>query len=304
MNTEDFNFLIRKEFLILCLLLLALTFAQISLGLLSGISGIEPFLVMNISLFDTLGMIFPVFTIFFLYLNSRSSQGHSWYLFFYIIGGIILITFAIAILGIFTIQPEEENPTFPDVNTTSSIPTTIAQSIEPIQPPPPPINSNPKDPSSFLQFLTELRGLIFVIVLLLPLLILIAIQRQSRLKEEEKEEESVDTDEIPADNKEKHHRRRTILECYNQASTHLEEHGADTSSCFTPTEFSSDVVEKELTTPPLIDNLTDVFEEAKFSNHDISIQKVDLAKSFSSKIIFSSDSSSKTGIDKELEEIE
>jgi hypothetical protein len=280
-----------------------LTFAQISLGLLSGISEIEPFFVMNISLFDTLGMIFPIFTIFFLYLNSRSSQGHSWYLFFYILGGILLITFSIAILGIFVIQPEEENPALPDANATSPAPITMEESIEPIPAPPPPINLNPTDPSSFLQFLTEIRGLIFVIVLLLPLLILIAIQRLSRQKEE-KEEESVDTDEIPFVNKEQHHRMKTILECYNQASIHLEEHGADTSTCFTPTEFSSDVVKKELTPPPLIDDLTDVFEEAKFSNHDISTQKVDLAKSFSSKIIFSSDSSSKTGIDTEREEIE
>ncbi len=301
MNTEDFNFLLRKEFLILCLLLLALTFAQISLGQLSGISGIEPFLVMNISLFDTLGMILPVFTIFFLYLNNRSSQGHSWYLIFYMIGGIILITSAIAMFGVFIQQPEEETSILPDANITSSITTTTTtQSIEPIQPPSPPVGSNPTDLSSLSQFLTEIRGFFFIVVLLLPLLILIAIQRQSRLKEEE----SVDTDEIPADNKEKHHRTRTILECYHQASTHLEEHGADSSSCFTPTEFSADVVEKELTPLPLINNLTDVFEEAKFSNHDISIQKVDLAKSFSSKIIFSSDSSSKTGIDKELEEIE
>lgn len=304
MNTEDFNFLFRKEILILCLLLLALAFAQISLGQLSGISGIEPFLVMNISLFDTLGMILPVFTILFLYLSNRSSQDHSWYLTFYMIGGIILITLFMAILGVFIQQPEEENPVLPDVNITSPITTTIIQSIEPIQPPFQPVGSNPIGLSSLSQLLTEFRGLLFIVVLLLPLLILIAIQRQSRLKKEEINDESVDTDEIPADNKEKHHRMRTILECYYQASTHLEEHGADSSSCFTPTEFSADVVEKELTPPPLINNLTDVFEEAKFSNHDISIQKVDLAKSFSSKIIIPSESSSKTGIDKELEEIE
>jgi hypothetical protein len=80
---------------------------------------------------------------------------------------------------------------------------------------------------------------------------------------------------------------KTVLECYYQASTALEERGADSSTSFTPTEFTHDVVDKTLTSPPTIENLTDVFEEVKFSNHLITDQQVKLAKALASEIIFS-----------------
>ena len=115
----------------------------------------------------------------------------------------------------------------------------------------------------------------------------------------EDEEIDLETDETDLAEKETYYQVRTVLECYYQASTALEEQGADDSPNFTPTEFSQDVVTKDLTEPPLIEDLTDVFEEVKFSNHTISDQQVDLAKSLSKKIIFPPDL-----IENEVEETE
>ncbi|MFX0209706.1 MAG: DUF4129 domain-containing protein, partial [Candidatus Hodarchaeota archaeon] len=111
-----------------------------------------------------------------------------------------------------------------------------------------------------------------------------------------------ETEAISHDIQESQFRMRTVLECYYQASTALEERGADSSLNFTPTEFSQDVVKKTLTSPPLIENLTEVFEEVKFSDHAISDQQVNLAKLLAMKIIFSSDSIYEKEVDEKTED--
>ncbi|UCG90143.1 MAG: DUF4129 domain-containing protein [Candidatus Heimdallarchaeota archaeon] len=296
MNTKDFEFIFQQEFLILCLLLLSLTFAQISLGQQSGNSLIKPFLILNNSLFEILGIFLPLFTGIYVFFSNRSKSHFSFPPLIMFIG---IVSIAILLFGFLapSIQPEEEAPIWPETNASMPISTQIV--TESTQPPPTPVDTDQPDSISFFDLLLGLRSFFFIILLfLLPSLIIL-----SRRKSVLKETVVVDNDKSSAV-RQKPHGLRTVLECYYQASTNLEERGANSSPSFTPTEFTEDVVTKILTSPPWIETLTDLFEEAKFSNHDITDQKVDQAKSLASNIIFSSDSLPNLKESKESEEIE
>jgi hypothetical protein len=82
---------------------------------------------------------------------------------------------------------------------------------------------------------------------------------------------------------------RSILECYYQASNKLEERGADDAPTLTPSEFNIDVLNKKLSQPKTITQLTDLFEEARFSSHIITTKQVTQAKDLASDIIERSD---------------
>lgn len=307
MNTKDFDFVLHKEFLILCLLLLTVTFAQVSLGQMSGIIKSKPFLVLNYTLFEVLGVILPVISGIYIYVNYRTKHNHPWFLFILSIGVVFIATLLIAALLGLSFQNEEDrelDPVLPSENTTSLISTspysTITgvsqQSTEPTQSIPPPVDL--LDLSDFFQSLQNFGIFFLIFLFLIPLLFMFMIRRRS----ENVGIDSKDTEEVLTDGQENQYKMRTVLECYYQASTSLEERGADSSLNFTPTEFSQDVVRKTITSPPFIENLTTVFEEVKFSNHDISDQQVNLAKSLATKIIFSSDSMHKNEVDEETED--
>ncbi len=307
-NTKDFDFVFRKEFLILCLLLLTVTFAQVSLGQMSGMIKSEPFLILNFTLFEVLGVILPVFSGMYIYLNYRTKNNHPWFLFIVSVGVIVLATLIIAALfGVSFRSAEDEGevePVLPSYNTTSIITTTpytiitteTQQTTEPTQLIAPPVNL--LDLNDFFQSLQNFGIFFLIFLFFIPLLFMFIIRRWS----EDMGIDSEDTKDVSKNRYENQYKMRTVLECYYQASTALEERGADSSLNFTPTEFSQDVVNKTLTSPPLIDDLTDVFEEVKFSDHTISDQQVNLAKSLASKIIFSSDSMDENEIDEETED--
>ncbi len=297
MNTKDFDFLIQKEFLILCLLLLSLTFTQISLEQLSGSSSVKPFLILNISLFEIIGLFLPLFTGIYLFFTNKSKQQFTFpplIIFF----GIALISILIFTFLASTTLFEEESPVWPEINSSVSI--TTQEVTESAQLPPVPADLNQLDTNAFVNSLLELRSLFFVGVIFLSLLLIILSRRNSVLKKTV----VMDGDESPIEGQEKTYRMKTVLECYYQASTSLEERGADDSPSFTPTEFTKDVITKTLTSPPLIEGITNLFEEVKFSNHNITDQEVDQAKSLASKIIFSAESPSNLKECKEPEEIE
>ncbi len=92
---------------------------------------------------------------------------------------------------------------------------------------------------------------------------------------------------------EKEYKVKTILECYYQASTSLEERGANDNISFTPPEFTEDVRKKKLCPDTSIINLSNLFEEAKFSSHHISETDVKNAKELAQEIIFASEFLSK-----------
>jgi len=83
------------------------------------------------------------------------------------------------------------------------------------------------------------------------------------------------------------------LECYYEVSKTLEGRGANDSLSFTPPEFTDDVVSKKLCKNSFIDNMTDLFEEAKFSNHKMSEESVKKARELAQQIITSPETISK-----------
>ena len=299
-NANDFSFVLRKkEFLILCLLLLTVTFTQFSLGQISGIVKSAPFLVVKNSLFDVLGFILPLFTGTYVYIRYRRKHNPLLSIFIIAIGVIVIVTVIFAALfGMPFLneeEVEEEEPEFPIIPTSpiTNIPfTDITEEVT--QPLPPPVDL--MSFSEFFQSLEYLGIFLLIFLLFLPLLLMFVIKRRAENEEIDLEEDETDLE----DEQDNYYQVRTVLECYYQASTALEERGADDSPNFTPTEFTLDVVTKELTPSPLIGDLTDVFEEVKFSNHTISDQQVDLAKSLSKKIIFPPD----LVTENEVEEIE
>ncbi|MFW9904609.1 MAG: DUF4129 domain-containing protein [Candidatus Thorarchaeota archaeon] len=293
MKTKDFDFMLRKEFLILCLLMLTVTFAQVSIGKMSGTIKSKPFFILNFTFFDALGVVLPVISGIYIYLNYRTKHDHPRVLFILSFGAVFIAVLTIAsIFGAYFLNEREqvEEPTIPSNNTsTSPISTTpytattelTKQTTETTEVIPSPENLG--ELNEIFQSLQNL-GIIFLILLFfIPLLLMIMIRRRSVEVEISLEE----TEDTLGDRGPNQHKMRTVLECYYQASTALEERGADSSTSFTPTEFSQDVVNKTLTTPPTIENLTHVFEEVKFSNHSITDQQVNLAKNLASEIIFS-----------------
>jgi hypothetical protein len=145
-------------------------------------------------------------------------------------------------------------------------------------------------------FLSEFRNLFLVGILILTIVFLLILRRQSKLEEKNTNEIEEFQVLIP----EKDYKATTILECYYQASTSLEERGANDSLSFTPPEFTEDVRNKKLCPDSSILNLTDLFEEAKFSNHQISEDNVKNAKELAQDIIFATEYLSKA---KELEDL-
>ena len=80
---------------------------------------------------------------------------------------------------------------------------------------------------------------------------------------------------------------QTVIEAYQQASTSLEDRGADPDMALTTQEFKKDVVIKDLTRIKDITDLTHLYEEAKFSDHHIDSTTVEKAQELAKEIIFS-----------------
>ncbi len=297
-KTKDFDFLLRKEVLILCCFLLALTFSQIALDnvAIGRISRINPFLELRNPLLESLGVFLPPFIAIFL-LFYRRGLDVSW-----LPPTKWLIVFSLLFVIILVLplpKPLEEIVEPVEPETTATTPPNSGTTY--------PSNSNPLETDTtstvtpspgndfFSDFITEFRSLFIIGILLLPFLFAIIIQRRSKFEEVESK---VDED-ITEDIQEKQYMTRTILECYYQASTTLEERGADSSPILTPSEFTKDVIKKDLTKTPTINNLTNLFEEAKFSNHEMASTQVEFAKSLASKIIFPPDSTLETEIEQE-----
>ncbi|MCK4848236.1 MAG: DUF4129 domain-containing protein [Candidatus Heimdallarchaeota archaeon] len=284
MDSKDFGFLYRKEFIILCLLLLGISFAQIAskqqLSAGTRIIGVDPIFILRNMFFEVLGIFLPLFAVIYLFFQKRSEKDKTGIpigRYLYVIGTIFILILAIPILS-----TSEE--IIPEDNTTATITTPIpnpSSIINPTNPAIPPHN-NPSFDSQFLDnFLNIARNSFLFLLLFLPLLIIYFIHHRS------KTDSDIDTDieEIEQTDSEKTQLARTILECYYQSSNRLEERGADDSPAFTPIEFLKDVIDKKLIPLQGIEELTQIFEEAKFSDNEMTYEQVKIAKKIASSII-------------------
>ena len=192
-------------------------------------------------------------------------------------------------------EEEEEIPENNTITITGTIPSTIPTSSE-----------NPTDvtlpsyeyPSINSQLSANLlnmatNALIFII-LFLPLLIIFMIRYRSQTDSED----VIDDEETELTEVERTHQAHSILECYYQASTKLEEKGADKSPAFTPIEFLKDVIDKKLIPRQDIDELTQLFEEAKFSENEMTNEQLKIARNIARSIIFAQEERIRDSISK------
>ncbi len=289
MNTKDFSFFYRKEFLIFCCLLVLVSFSHIALEeqIITRINRITPFIVLNFPFFEMLGLFLPLFTclFFFIYILVTRKDYTGLPPLKWIIPFVILL-FILASVPLPEIEDEIiiEDPT-------STVPITNIPNTGTIPPntiTPTRINPQTYKPEPYLVnilqlFMLEFRNVFLLVIFILTIAFLIFLRRQSKLKEVETDE----TVTIRPISTEKERKIKTILECYYQASTSLEERGANDSPSFTPPEFTDDVTAKKLCPKSCIHNLTDLFEEAKFSNHIMTEENVKSARKLTHGIIFS-----------------
>ncbi|MFX1250541.1 MAG: DUF4129 domain-containing protein [Promethearchaeota archaeon] len=290
MNSKDFSFLYRKEILILGCFLLALTFVLIAIEQQSRLSSITPFLILNLSLFDILGLFLPIITFIVLFFRIPPRRNFSRNFLRSTFGVRILLLlsflFLFSLLIVFILPFPMAIPLGPPLPTpsTSEMPTTT-----PIPPTTPLFSSY----SDFLSVFGNFRAVFLIIVfflMLLPLVIILIRRGKPKVA-------VVDISDGDGHESQKTQTARNILEYYYRASEVLEKEGADASPCLTPTEFTLDVYAKNLSPPPLIYDLTSLFEEVKFSTHDTSVQQVESAKSLATKIILHFKSSSEAEIE-------
>ncbi|MFX0123141.1 MAG: DUF4129 domain-containing protein [Candidatus Hodarchaeota archaeon] len=296
MNTKDFSFVYRREILILICFLIALTFSQIALEKRVRISSISPIATLKSLLLESLGILLPILISFYLFFSNWAKADFTW------LPPRKWIAFSILLFLFLTYFPipepiEEELPGNEPENgdETSSNDyepgKTIVTSLEMTASE----STGISQVDSFISPIIDFRDLFLLCLLFLPFLFIILIQKRSRSKEMSSEL----TEHITDDKQEAQYKVKTILECYYQASTSLEERGADNSPSLTPSEFTEDVSSKELCSPLNIADLTGIFEEAKFSTHKMSTADVEDAKILASKIIFPPDSTLETGTEKE-----
>ena len=301
MNTEDFRFFYRKDFLILCLLLIATSYALIASEQLSTIrivrlrdSSIEPIFIFNNPLLEILGIFLPLLAAIFLLFQKKTKNRFDWVpprRALYYLGMFLLIV-------IVSFQPPTFQEEVPTNNTsipfTGTIPITdTAPVTNPTNPQQPNVN-NQLNPGLLAEFFDTIRNVLIFLILFLSVFMIFLIKdrfsnAEIKIIEEDIQEEVIE---------EKPFQIQTILECYYQASNRLEERGANKAFSLTPTEFSDDVIDKEMIYKEDIEGLTDLFEEAKFSENDMTTQQVNTAKSITSRILFSEEE-----IDEDLSQI-
>ena len=286
-DSRDFGFLYRKEFVILCLLLLGVSFAQIAseqqLSIGTRVSGISPIFILRNTVFEAIGIFLPILAVIYLFFQkaSKETKRRTFPLMRYVI---VFTTFFILMLAIAVPStPEEETPENNTIIITGTMPNTNPTSSG--NPPDVtfPSNEYPSINSQLFGNLLNVATNAFIfIILFLPLLIIYLIRYRSHTDSED----VIDGEETELTEVERTHLARSILECYYQASTKLEERGADKSPAFTPIEFLKDVIDKKLIPPQDIDELTQLFEEAKFSENEMTNEQLKIAKNIARSIIF------------------
>ena len=243
---------------------------------------ITPLLIIEATFVENLGLFLPIFTSIFLFFHNRRQDDYSW------IPPLSWILIFIFIFIGLSLLPTPQNPEkiIPENTiTTTIIPqTTLTSEIvtTPSTYPTYTFPSSKDNESPFNLFLQEFRTLFVILILFLPLIIIIIFQRKSKqIFSNDKLDEEIQKDKLHQ------YKTKSILECYYQSSDSLEDRGADNSPNLTPTEFKIDVNLKNLTTIDSIEGITGLFEEAKFSKHEITEEKVEEAKRFSHQILSS-----------------
>lgn len=127
-----------------------------------------------------------------------------------------------------------------------------------------------------LQFFFTFCLLVFTIIIVTRY---ISSTKGKKLVQAEKEDEKIIERKFDFDKK-----SSSIIDSYTDASNILEKRGANDGYHLTPEEFSDDVINKDLTKSRNIEDITSLFEEAKFSDHVIQDENVIKAKEIAENI--------------------
>ncbi|MHA2109632.1 MAG: DUF4129 domain-containing protein [Candidatus Hodarchaeales archaeon] len=275
----------RKETFLIIFLLLSLAIFQITMELLHGRREENPVLQLNLPIFELIAIAIPLLILIWILLKLEFPFRIFKPISIWIVGMLLIFMMASLITGN-DYTPEDFNPfetttTMPlsstiitetDITLTDSSETTTTTRLT-------------REPLLALPMLDDIQNSFFIVLILVSAIIIL---RTGRKKQIEHSEPFVPPEEDQKIIKEFEGAPKNIIECYYQTSDHLEGQGADKSDHLTAKEFELDVEEKKLTTNDDFSELTNLFTEAKFSEHIISENLVHRAKVFSKKIIFES----------------
>jgi len=293
LNTKDFSYFYGREFVVFCSFLILLTFSTIAFEeqVFGQDNLINPIFVLNISFFEMLGMVLPIFTVIFfsMYIfvtrNYVSNLPQLKWIFV-----LFIMVFLIATIPLPAIEDDNNSGS---VNSTV-LPTTQIDTSPNNSGPQQPNNQPEYQPIAFLSktlevFMLDFKYIFLLGIFFLTVTFLVVLRRQSKFQDLQSKKTKEDQASIIKTEQE----IKEILECYYEVSKNLEGRGANDSPSYTPPEFTDDVVSKRLCKNSFIDNITDLFEEAKFSNHKMTEESVKKARKLAQQIITSPETISK-----------
>jgi large-conductance mechanosensitive channel len=185
------------------------------------------------------------------------------------------------------ILPDTVNPTDPtptDTPTGTDPGTTFPGTTTTPNPTPNPSSPGASEP--FTGIPTNIVSIILMVVagvFIIAAIVFVAIDFLKR-REDEFHESTLDKDRryIPTASTSDH--RRRVIRAYHKASYDLIDHGAKSERSMTPSEFGDKAKNQFAFSDDTLDGLTDLYEEARYSEHNISSVKSKQAEEFSENI--------------------
>lgn len=185
------------------------------------------------------------------------------------------------------IEPEIIDPTDPITGTPTG---TDPHTTFPGTPTTPnPTSPNPSSPDASEPFPGIPKNIISIVLMvvagsfILAAIVFIAIDFFKR-RDDEFHESIVDQDKrfIPTASTSDY--RRRVIRAYHKASYDLIDHGAKSERSMTPSEFGTKAKDQFTFSDDSLDDLTDLYEEARYSEHEISSDKSKQAEQFSEQV--------------------
>lgn len=285
MIQRELKFLRRKESLIFIILVFSIALFQLTMAFLHGNREDNPIFSLDLSTFEIFGIAIPFLILLWMLLKLEFPFQRLKPITMVLIAGILLLMVAstianlggptyddydpLSILNTTTLIPITDTNTITDTFTFSSTETTTQRES--------------RTPLLTSNFLNEINNILFIMFVLISAIIVLRTSRRQQVQDFEQPSSLQEERRVSRDFEGS---LKNIIECYYQTSDSLEGKGADKSDHLTPKEFVDNVIMQKLVEEEDFRDLTELFTEAKFSEHDFSRDSVEKAKNLSRKIIF------------------
>jgi hypothetical protein len=206
-------------------------------------------------------------------------------------------------------MPDTVNPTEPITDpTTGTDPGTTFPGTPTT---PNPTSPNPSSPGASEPFVGIPKNIVSIVLMvaagafIIAAIVFVAIDFFKR-REDEFHESILDKDKryIPTASTSDH--RLRVIRAYHKASYDLIDHGAKSERSMTPSEFGEKAKDQFTFSDDSLNSLTDLYEEARYSEHNISVDKSKQAEEFydhiSDEIEKPAEKKESTKTDKEIED--